>query len=401
VVATGAAGQVVADARGEGWMSIAVDNRQVVLLKSLRTNNRFYTLVPPDSGYRNAGAIDEFPPELPLGIAYPCLEDGLNDFAVIRTTFETIEMFADDVELRDEMMGIINDARTNLVLRLEELRDRLADAQAHFLGTDLNEFKGHVIHLAEKGAIRRTLDNMMKLDVFESVSETEEARGEQSEPLYRYPFLPAHSLAQIRPLPARPFVCRLFQDVLDAVNDDSNYENKYTFDNHVFQKFIAVMFVNYATTDPVFYGTSRDDYGVSIDKSMGETPLYQAVARELRYLERLSPEEIESSPALYRDLPSRGAAALAPAGPGTEESALEIRDAGHVVEIPFGAERRLMESLTALAEALRLLKRLEQPRAQEVHQMARGAGQELFRELQQMNVISPLASDPLDDFLLD
>src|SRR5581483_6201341 len=120
-------------------MSVAPDNRKVVLLKSLRTANRFYTLVPPDSPYQNADPIENFAPNLILGIAYPCLEDGLNDFAVIRTTFETIDLFPDDEQLREEMMGIINDARENLRRRLIELRERVASGQAHFLGTDLAE----------------------------------------------------------------------------------------------------------------------------------------------------------------------------------------------------------------------------------------------------------------------
>ena len=51
------------------------DNRIVVLLKSLTTNNRFYTLVPPDGVLQNGDVIAEFPNHLPLGIAYPCLEE--------------------------------------------------------------------------------------------------------------------------------------------------------------------------------------------------------------------------------------------------------------------------------------------------------------------------------------
>ncbi|HEU4753397.1 MAG TPA: hypothetical protein VFU47_09845, partial [Armatimonadota bacterium] len=142
-----------------------MDNRVVVLLKSLRTNNRFYALVDPSSGLKNADAITDFPPNLHLGIAYPCLEDGLNDFAVIRTTFETIDVFPDDEELRTEMMSIIADARGNLLRRLEELRDKIVSGQAHFLGTDLQEFKDRLQHMASRGAPRRNLDNMMKVDV--------------------------------------------------------------------------------------------------------------------------------------------------------------------------------------------------------------------------------------------
>src|SRR5947208_4894710 len=139
-------------------MTSPSDYRIVVLLKSLTTNNRFYTLVPPDGDLQNGDVIAEFPDYLPLGIAYPCLEDGLNDFAVIRTTFETLDLFPDDQELRNEMMEIINDARGNLRRRLKELRDTIRSGQAHFLGTDLETFKSSVMHLVQRGAIRKTLD---------------------------------------------------------------------------------------------------------------------------------------------------------------------------------------------------------------------------------------------------
>src|SRR5438270_5776324 len=171
------------------------DRRIVVLLKSLNTNNRFYTLVPPEGEFQNGDVIAEFPNHLPLGIAYPCLEDGLNDFAVIRTTFETLDLFPDDQELRSEMMGIINDARTSLQRRLVELRDKLRSGQAHFLGTDLDEFKDSLIHLSTRGNIRKTLDNMMKLDVFESVAQVEASSGSSmAEPMYLLEMLPQHSL---------------------------------------------------------------------------------------------------------------------------------------------------------------------------------------------------------------
>src|SRR5712692_4400873 len=111
-------------------MVVSSDTRQVVLLKSLETQNRFYALVDPALGWKNADAIPAFPDDIPLGIAYPCLEDGLNDFAVIRTTFETIDLFPEDRELRAEMMEIIHEARGNLGRRLGELRSRIGSGQA-------------------------------------------------------------------------------------------------------------------------------------------------------------------------------------------------------------------------------------------------------------------------------
>lgn len=384
-------------------MSIAVDNRQVVLLKSLRTNNRFYTLVDPESGFKNADAIADFPPELPLGIAYPCLEDGLNDFAVIRTTFETIDVFPDDQELRVEMMAIIDDARSNLIRRLGELRDRLVSGQAYFLGTDLQEFKDHILHMAHRGTIRRQLDSMMKVDVFESVAKAEAASGKMPEPMYHYRFLPQHDLSLIEPLPPRGFIGRLFDDVLDAVLDDTNYSGKYRFDRDVFQKFIAVMFVNYATTDPMFYGTSREDYGVSSDKDMQETPLYQAVAVALRQLERESAGEpaVEATPRAPVTRPGEPTEDLSHLFAAEEPDFLKnLEEAKHTIEIPFGAaERMLLEPLTRLAEAIKLLNHVDHPHADEIQKIAASAGQEMFRNLQELNILSPLLRDPIDDAL--
>ncbi len=373
-------------------MSNPVDQRQVVLLKSRKTNNRFYTLVEPDSGLKNADTVDDFPPELVLGIAYPCLEDGLNDFAVIRTTFETIDVFPDDDELRVELMGIIADARGKLVDRLEELRDCVASGQAHFLGTDYGEFKDRIVHLATKGAIRRTLDNMMKVDVFESVAKAEQsATGGMADPMYRHEFLLQNALGAMQPMEPRAFIARLFQDVLDAVNDDGNYQNRYTFDRHVFQKFIAVMFVNYSTTDPEYYGTNRDDYGVSSDKDMQETPLYQAVAAGLRAFERGVMGRMRSEPPVEEDLSflfSDEGDALSP----------KLAEAGHTVQLPFGAaERMLMEPLVVLGDAIRLLNHVDHPRAPEVQRLAKTAVRQLFKNLQELQILSPLAKDPIED----
>lgn len=391
-------------------MSIAVDHRQVVLLKSLRTKNRFYALVSPESGLKNADTVADFPPGLALGIAYPCLEDGLNDFAVIRTTFETIDCYPDDQELRHELMAIVDDARGNLVRRLKELRDLISAGQAHFLGTDLREFKEHVVHMATKGTIRRTLDSMMKVDVFESVAKADVRNGGAQEPMYHYEFLPQHALALTHGEAPRFFIGHLFDDVLDAVLDDSNYTGKVSFDKLVFQKFIAVMFVNYATTDPMFYGTNREDYGVSSDRDMQGTPLYQAVKLALQSVEaggdavvqprqRLEPL---AAPPVEPDAAEDDLAALLGEPPSPETAFSGFEQAGHSVEIPFGAaERLLLGPLNRLADAIRLLKTVDHPRAGDIREIAASAGQEMFRNLQELNIISPLSPDPIADAMLE
>src|SRR5262245_19088999 len=121
------------------------DNRRVALIKSLATNNRFYTLMAPETGIHNADTVDSIPQDILLGIDYPCLEDGLNDFAVIRTTYETLDFFPDDDDMRRELMEMVDDARIKLIRRLTELRERISARMAHFLGTDLEEFKSYAL----------------------------------------------------------------------------------------------------------------------------------------------------------------------------------------------------------------------------------------------------------------
>jgi len=353
------------------------DNRSVVLLKSKTTKNRFYALAPPEMGWHNAEEIDEFPQDMTLGIAYPCLEDGLNDFAIIRTTFETLEQFADDEELQAEMMGMINTARESLVLRLTELRDRIHRRQAFFLGTDMEEFKRYSLQLCEKGTDRRTLDNMMKVNVFQSVAQ---ACPEDDTYIYRFEVLPQHELSETRSLEARAFVVMLFDDVLIAVQDDSNYFDRSGFDRNVFQKFIALMFVNYATTDPVFYGTNKEDYGVAADKDMTETPLYRAVAIALRKIEREEPPILDSEDSIALQT-THVSAEAGPAGPSPAN------------------EHLIVGPLMSLAETLRLLSGSDHPRAMESRRIITRALRDAFTQLQRMGVLSPMASHPADEFL--
>jgi hypothetical protein len=265
------------------------DRRRVALIKSLATNNRFYTLVEPDRGIRNADAVANIPEDLLLGIAYPCLEDGLNDFAVIRTTFETLDLFPEDDPIREEMMEIVNDARTNLLRRLYELRDKIHDNVAHFLGTDYSEFKDYALAIVNKGYPRRNLDSMMKLNVFSSVAEAE-GQSDAGELSYYFEFAYA-DIRTLTGLHPREFIVALLDETINSVKDDKNYVSKYQFDKNVFQKFIAVMFVNYATTDPMFYGIHFSDYmpkwisGITVEPDLEDTPLYRTIARQLREIE--------------------------------------------------------------------------------------------------------------------
>jgi hypothetical protein len=353
-----------------------IDNRRVVLIKSLTTNNRFYTLVDPASGMKNADIVERIPEDLILGIAYPCLEDGLNDFAIIRTTYETLEYYPGEEEMTRELMEMVKDARNKLVLRLMELKERIFKRKAHFLGTDLEEFKAYALDIVHRGYPRRNLDSMMKLNVFSSVAEAEEQNG-NSEPLYHFEFRDEYDVPTISMLPARDFLSILFEDVLKSVQDEQNYKDKFTFDKFVFQKFIALMFVNYATTDPIFYGTNKADYGVSGEKAMDQTPLYIAIGKELREIEaELLMEE-------------RGISGLP----------LEADLSSAIPEIPGSLLNGdvLLGPISTIYSAAKRLQQINDSDANKYAKVILTGATQLVLELKKLNIIPPFAFDPSAD----
>jgi len=393
----------------------SADHRKVALIKSLTTNNRFYALIDPASGIRNADTVDKIPDDLLLGIAYPCLEDGLNDFAVIRTTFETLDLFPEDDPIREEMMEIVHDARGNLLRRLNELHDKIRSSRAHFLGTDYNEFKTYALDIVHRGYPRRNLDSMMKLNVFSSVAEAE-GHSDTTNLLYHFEFAYADS-QQLAQLPDRDFIASLFYEVIQSVKDDRNYTNKYLFDRNVFQKFIAVMFVNYATTDPMFYGINRRDYGVSADKDMDDTPLYMAIRKELVEIENRLGEGVAppvstvdlfaSAPELARPdetpgLPDFSQAATLPGGDAAEIASLPPGLTGRVSFEQAAAmlpgdminEDALLGLLSSLCSAAQLLIRKSDPDTQRFARVILADASKLVSELKRLGIISSIAIDP-------
>jgi hypothetical protein len=216
---------------------------------------------------------------------------------------------------------------------------------------------------------------MMKVNVFSSVAQ---ADPEADQYVYHFALLPENSLEHTRNLDARDFVRMLFDDVLTAVEDDANYWDKAVFDRNVFQKFIALMFVNYATTDPVFYGTNKEDYGVAAGRDMSQTPLYRAVAIALRKLEREEPPVLDSDDVI----------------------SLQRAETGGVPPGPTPANEHLIVGpLNSLAETLRLLAGGTHPRAHDARVIITHALRDLFEQLKNMGVVSPVAAHPAEEVL--
>lgn len=219
-----------------------------------------------------------------FGIAFG-LEDALNDFAVIRTTFETMDVFPDDEELRSEMMALIRNAQRCLVIRLETLSRRITITR--FRSSELAEFKSTMVRMASHGIARRQLDSLMKVDVFEALSETE---GGARDPLYRYEFCSDHPLTALAGLRPPEFAQWVVDALLIAVLNEGNYGTKRVFDERVFSKFVAVMFAVYTSTDPMNYGVSQSAQRAADSGEWPELPLHLGIEEALGRLKRQSEE---------------------------------------------------------------------------------------------------------------
>jgi hypothetical protein len=169
------------------------------------------------------------------------LEAALNEFAVIRSALETVDYFPDDDAMQDELMEIVDEARSGLTRRLAALIDMDGEFYGEGSGKNLEDFQTYLIGIMEQGIPGKHTNRMMKLNSFyENV-------------VFRYTFREGLTPDQARFLPPVIFVRRVFADLLAEAEDDDNYISATHFNSRVFQKYITVMFCVYATTDPLFY----------------------------------------------------------------------------------------------------------------------------------------------------
>ena len=173
---------------------------------------------------------------------YPLLEGALNDIAVITTTFETLDLFPAEDPVRADMLEIVFDAQHNLIRRFQNLREGLEANQAAYQ-LDSEKLKQCVLAMMKQGYPGRSLNKMIKLKAFD-----------EGEMLY-YNWVPGLAdLEVVRSMPALKITMLLFVDMLERVQDRANFADGTMFRLAVFQKYIAILFLCYATTDPKFYG---------------------------------------------------------------------------------------------------------------------------------------------------
>src|SRR5262249_25947156 len=159
-----------------------------------------------------------------------------------------------------------------------------------------------------------------------------------------------------------------------------------------------LMFVNYATTDRMFHGTSREDYGVSGDREMDQTPLYQAVGMALRQLERGEPVERFPEPGyVFPGEPSLAEPVENIFGtiPDVGDRTAVAPGRGRGEPRAVGLKQLLLEPFVAIADALRLLEHVDHARVDECSLLITRAARQLFDRLKQLKILPPMVESPL------
>lgn len=167
------------------------------------------------------------------------LEPALNDFAVIRTTFETLAFFPNDQEMRQELLEIIEDTRVELAERMRATVGEIA-AHPHRFPSDLDELKGYLLSLMRDGYPGRSINVMMKLDALEDGT-------------FYLPWPDGIVSSEADQVPALEFFLSVLRMLWSRLTDRANCVDQLTFDRMIFGPYIAIMFVHYATTPPEFF----------------------------------------------------------------------------------------------------------------------------------------------------
>ena len=178
-------------------------------------------------------------------------EAGLNDSAVIRTTFEAMDLFSANDSIRADMYEMVADARANLIRFLSEICGMIrANPTTLPLVPPLNysQFKACAVRAMERGVSETSLNGMLKVTVFNT--------GSNLSYLLDWKGLP--NVEEARGIPAHSFVLMLFNNVLVSAGDADNYADGPTFDREVYRKYLVLLFLTYASADPMFYNINLE-----------------------------------------------------------------------------------------------------------------------------------------------
>ena len=153
------------------------------------------------------------------------MEDMLNDCAVIRTTFETLDLFPADDPIRAEMLTIVDEARANMRQRCAAMRDNIGGLVSFDRPLDRQRLRPALQTLLLTGYPRRSMDACMKVNVFQAV-ERAETGGNVPDAPYRYTLLLPLTAPVVLSMNADTIIAIILDDLLQSIERDANYKDK-------------------------------------------------------------------------------------------------------------------------------------------------------------------------------
>ena len=163
------------------------------------------------------------------------LDVALETIARLRTTFDTLDYFPHNDPMRSELLTIAEHNRTELSSHLANVAAELSAHPERFAG-DFEEMREYAIDIAIRGFPGRSLDSMMRTSAF----------GDE---MFRLDLPPGIDAATSRAMRPSDFIAALIQMLRNRVNERATIGDKSAFDRLVFQPYLALMFVIFATTD--------------------------------------------------------------------------------------------------------------------------------------------------------
>lgn len=173
---------------------------------------------------------------------FTLLEDALNDMAIIRTTLDTMMMFDGDDPIRPEILAFAFEARDNLTVRFKNLLENLQTSNTDYV-LNYETFKSGALQMMTRGYSGQNLNSMMKVTAFD---ENATQNFYELTDLSQRELIPQMSGHQVAVL--------LLNDILHGIEDKDSYTDERQFNHRVFQKYLTILFLIYACTNPIFYG---------------------------------------------------------------------------------------------------------------------------------------------------
>jgi hypothetical protein len=166
-------------------------------------------------------------------------EDGLNCLAVIRTTFETLEVFPDDPDLVVEMETMIRQAREQLVGLLAAAGDEVRSG-ANW-AVDLREFRRTFMGFLADGLNSIRFESMMKAP---PVLQAEDD-GRR-----RYRLHPSNSRSELELLEPRDLLAAVIDDLRLWAEDDRTFATSAEFNRTLDNNYFIAAFAYHVSIDP-------------------------------------------------------------------------------------------------------------------------------------------------------